>query len=130
LSIIGSSCLSDQINKIPGLNIIAQIDPVRKSFNDAMDALRKITEKVEHLRQMHDTFARALSGTAGLITLINAEVNDPGYSRHDAAVQAYILMKYGGINLPDVSASTKILSKRNQRTLSLNFWLMGRHTIW
>jgi hypothetical protein len=105
--------LSD-ISNLPGANLLFPgIDQVKRLFDQTMNPLIHLTDQMEQIRQKHDTFLRATAGVANIVTLINALVNDAGYSRHDVAVEIYFLRKYGGLNLNGLSEAADIIAAKD-----------------
>jgi hypothetical protein len=46
---------------------------------------------------------------------LNSIVNEPGYSRHNVGVTAFLLLKYGGVNAPTIySAAEKVAAVESE----------------
>jgi hypothetical protein len=115
-----------ELDRIPLADVLVPDRKLVKTlFDETMKPLRKITARVEELRQKHDTFVRALSPAADLISLINAEVNDPGYSQHNVAVGIYLLQKYGGISTDALSEAAHILAAKQPENAFYEFLARG-----
>jgi len=114
------------LDQIPGADVLMPDRKIVKAlFDQTMQPLRQITARVEELRQKHDTFVRALSHISDVTVLINAEVNDAGFARHDVGVAVFLLRKYGGFNTDAVSDAAHILAIKEPENAFYEFLANG-----
>jgi hypothetical protein len=112
--------------RIPGAKILKpEIELLRKPFDASLKLLKEATLTAEDLRGRADTFMRATTESAGLVALINAMVNEPGYSLHDVAAAVFLLKKYGGFNGNEVSTAAEILQTRENQNAFFEFVAHG-----
>jgi hypothetical protein len=117
----------DDLKKIPGSNLLfPDIADVKRLFDEAMKPLVHFTGELEKIRQKHDTFVRATSGVANIITLINSQVNDAGFPRHDVAVEIYFLRKYGGVNFNALSEAAKSIWVKDKQNAFFEYLAHGK----
>ena len=96
---------------IPGAGVLEPAQQYFRSvFDTAMKPLRELNYKVEELNEKVETLARVTSNASGIITMLNAEANNPGFARHDVGYSAFLLQKYGAFNPNEVSQAAKIIA--------------------
>lgn len=118
--------VTGELDHIPGADVLMPDRKILKAlFDETMGPLQKITARAEELRQKHDTFLRAMSHVSDVVTLVNSEVNDAGYPRHDVGVAAYLLLKYGGFNTDAVSDAAHIIAAKEPENAFFEYLAHG-----
>ncbi len=85
------------VKQVPGASDLLRLDALSSQIDKLLSSLNDQLDRLDTARVWVNTVARAASDSAGIVERLNSVVNDAGYPRHDVAVAAYILLKYGGI---------------------------------
>ncbi|WP_338691629.1 hypothetical protein V5279_35385 [Bradyrhizobium sp. 26S5] len=116
--------IENALRTLPGIGDVLSLVPVQlanAALNDLENAAKKVEERASHIRVL----ARVATDTTGIVGRLNAVVNDPGFSRHNIAVDAYLLQKYTAIPSPLTLDAAKKVAAVEPENAFLHFVANG-----
>ncbi|WP_157786060.1 MULTISPECIES: hypothetical protein [Bradyrhizobium] len=116
--------VENAIKNLPGGQLI-KYEPSKILVEKQLAEMENLSTKLEDLRSRIMVLARVSADTAGIIGRLNAIVNDPGFSRHNIAVDAYLLQKYTAIASPTTQDAVRKVAAVEPKNAFINFVAYG-----
>lgn len=118
--------VNEMYNDLPAKEAVA---PGFKQLNNVviklLDQARQVSAAIEYEAERGATIARTTNGLASVVALLNSEINKPGYSRNNVSVAAYLLLKYGGFNGPEISLAASNVARKEPQNAFLEYVANG-----
>ncbi|MHC2581148.1 hypothetical protein ACVI1J_006735 [Bradyrhizobium diazoefficiens] len=122
------NALNDVENAIKNLPVAGEIikyEPSKILVEKQLAEMEKLSTRLEDLRSRIMVLARVSADTTGIIGRLNAIVNDPGFSRHNIAVNAYLLQKYTATASPLTLDAVRKVAAIEPKNAFINFVAYG-----